>query len=366
MELGHLPLGAALVTRVIGALVPVLQYLHRVTVVLDDHKASVGVGAVEAIGVVIGSLGVPGIQGHGEAVFGFDLPVVEHPLERKMLETEGSVGIEKYDELVVFDVLGERRGLNPGSMAVLEFVRVDEFVVVAMDQRVDVVAEDTAGNMVELAPVVDTAVEILGRLERARFQIQDQNILAQLLLVARLRGQRKRGQIEIIGDEGEVWLVGRDRKWLVQLMDDVLNAEFLIAFARHSPAGWRVSVGTAFQLQARTQGETHISTWVLLFGRDGICGGVCHAMKPKMNINMKPAATARPNSGPRGAVVGNILTAGARFEEVVTEERKLALGGRRRASQRRHGASACFKASSQQEIKAWRSASRGDAQPLAF
>lgn len=108
VELWHLPLGAALVAGVVGALVPVFEDLHRVGVVLDNHEASVGVGAVEAIRVELRRRGVPGIQGHGETVFWLDLPVVEHPFERKMLEAEGSVCVKEDDELVVANVLGER------------------------------------------------------------------------------------------------------------------------------------------------------------------------------------------------------------------------------------------------------------------
>lgn len=198
MELGHLPLGAALVARVLGALVPVLQDLHRVAVFLDYHESGVGVGAVEAVGVVLGCFGVPGVEGHGEAVLGLDLPVVEHPLEREVLKAEGSVGIKENNELVVFNVLCEGGGFDPGGVAIFEFVRADKFVVIAVYDGVDVVTEDTARDVIQLAPVEDTVVEVFGRLERARLQIENQDVLAQVLRVSRFRGQGQRGEVEVV------------------------------------------------------------------------------------------------------------------------------------------------------------------------
>lgn len=76
-----LPLRAVCVSGVVGALVPCLQDGHSVLVVLYNHEASVGVGAVEAIRVVLRLLLAPGIFSHDEGVVRLDIPVVEHPLD---------------------------------------------------------------------------------------------------------------------------------------------------------------------------------------------------------------------------------------------------------------------------------------------
>lgn len=48
-------------------------------------------------------------------------------------------------------------------------------------------------------------------------------------------------------------------------------------------------------------------------GVETICGGPCHARKPKTKINTNPADRAMPYRGARGPVVGSMVTAGARF-----------------------------------------------------
>jgi len=236
MELGHLPLGAALVARLVGTLVPIPQDFHCVVVVLDHHEAGVCVGAVETVRVVLWRLFLPGVKCHGKAVLGLDLPVVKHPLEREVLEAEGSICIEEDDELVVLDVLGQGRGFDPGRVAVFEVVGADELVVVAVDQRVDVVAEDAAGHMVELAPVEDAVVEVCRRLQGAGFQIQNQNVPAHPAVVLCLLGQLQRRQVEVLVNEGEGGFVGGDLEGLVELTDDVDDANGSTVVG-HGPVG---------------------------------------------------------------------------------------------------------------------------------
>lgn len=175
VELGLLPVGAARVACVVWTLVPRLKNLHSLGVVLHDHKAGVGVGAVEAVGVVVGLVDRPGVQGHCDAVRRLDLPVVQHPLHGQVHEAEGGVCVEEDDELVVADVLGQGRGLDPGRVAILELVGADKLVGVAVHLGVCVVAEDTARDVVNLGPVILAVLVLLGRLERARLEIEDQH-----------------------------------------------------------------------------------------------------------------------------------------------------------------------------------------------
>lgn len=116
-------------------------------------------------------------------------------------------------------------------------MRADEFVVVAVDQRVDVVAEDAARDVVEFAPVKEAVVEGLGRLQRAGLEVENQDVVAHGLLVARVSRQGERGQVEVLADEGEAGLGGGDLERLVELADDVVDAELGSAFAGDGPAG---------------------------------------------------------------------------------------------------------------------------------
>lgn len=59
--------------------------------------------------------------------------------------------------------------------------------------------------------------------------------------------------------------------------------------------------------------QAYISTWVVLFGIEAICGGLCHARNPKTKIKTKPADRARPYRGARGPFVDSMVTAGARW-----------------------------------------------------
>jgi hypothetical protein len=93
-------------------------------------------------------------------------------------EAEGGVGVEEDDELVVLDVVGERRGLDPRGVAVFEVGRVDKLVVVAVDQRVRVVVEDAARDVVDVAPVVLAAFKVCRRLKRARLEVKYQHVAA--------------------------------------------------------------------------------------------------------------------------------------------------------------------------------------------
>jgi hypothetical protein len=157
--------------------------------VLNDHEARVGVGAVEAVRVVLRGFGVPGVFGHGDGVFGGDFPVVEHPFDGNVQEAEGGIGVEEDNELVLLDVVGQRRGLDPRRVAVFKVGRLNKFVVVAVDGGIGVVVEDATRHMVDVAPVVFALLEIFGRLERPRLEVQNQDLTAQWLLVARVRGQ---------------------------------------------------------------------------------------------------------------------------------------------------------------------------------
>jgi hypothetical protein len=196
-----LPLRAVCVPDVVWAFVPRLENGHCLVVVLDDHESGVGVRAVEAVRVVLGRLRVPGVFGHGDGVLGLDVPVVQHPLDGDVQEAEGGVGVEEDDELVLFDVVGQRRGLDPRRVAVLEVGRLDELVVVAVDDRVRVVVEDAAGYVVNIAPVVLALLEVGRRLQRARLEIQHQDLAAQRLLVARVRRQLEVAAVGL-ADEG--------------------------------------------------------------------------------------------------------------------------------------------------------------------
>ena len=223
VELGLLPLAAVGVARVVGALVPGLQDGHDLLVVLDDHEACVGVCAVEAVAVELRLLGRPGVFGHDEGVVRLDVPVVHHPFHRQLHEAEGCVGVEEDDELVVLDQIRERRRLDPGGVAVLELGRVHEFVVVAVDLGVGVVGEDAARHVIDVAPLVLALLEHLGALERARVQIEDQDVAAHLLGVARVFGQHDLGAIGL-ANEG---LGGRDFERLVEDAQDIVDVRRL-------------------------------------------------------------------------------------------------------------------------------------------
>ena len=58
-------------------------------------------------------------------MLGFDVPVVEHPLEGEVEVAEGCVGIEEDNPLVVLDMVGKGGWLDPCSVAVLEIRGVD-------------------------------------------------------------------------------------------------------------------------------------------------------------------------------------------------------------------------------------------------
>jgi hypothetical protein len=190
VKFGHLPLGAVLVFYVVGALVPVLEKWHDSGIVLHGHEAGVCVCAIEAVGVVLRLLRVPGVEGHGDAVFGLDIPVVQHPFYRQMHEAEGGICVKEDDELVVLDLVRKSRRFYPCRVAVFKIVRVYKFVVVAVYQGVCVVVEDAARDVVDLAPVVFAVLEGLGGLQRPRIQIQNQHILTQILVVACVLRQR--------------------------------------------------------------------------------------------------------------------------------------------------------------------------------
>lgn len=130
-----------------------------------------------------------------------------------MQEAESSIGVEEYDEFVVLDVVRKGRGFDPGSVSVFEFVRVDEFVVVAVDEGVGVVVEDSSRHVVDVAPVVIALFVVLGRLERAGLEIEDQDFAAQLLGVLRVRRQV---------DVAAIWFadVGRSRLKLQVVVEE--------------------------------------------------------------------------------------------------------------------------------------------------
>jgi hypothetical protein len=88
-------------------------------------------------------------------------------------EAEGGVGVEEDNELVLLDVVRQRRGLDPCRMAVLEVLGVDEFVVVAMYLGICIVVKDAARDVVDVAPVVVAVVEVLRRLKVACLQVQN-------------------------------------------------------------------------------------------------------------------------------------------------------------------------------------------------
>jgi hypothetical protein len=189
VETGLLPLRAVCVAGVVRALVPCLENGQGLLVVLHNHEAGVGVGAVEAIGVVLGLLCAPWVLGHDERVVRLDVPMVEHPLDGHVQEAESSIGVEEDDKLVVLDVVRKRRGLDPGGMSVFEFVGLYKLVVVAVDECIGVVVEDATRNVVDVAPVVLAPVEFFSRLEWPGLEIQDQDVAAERLLVARVRRQ---------------------------------------------------------------------------------------------------------------------------------------------------------------------------------
>jgi hypothetical protein len=159
-----LPLRAVCISCVVGALVPRFEDGHGVFVVLHDHEARVGVGAVKAVGVVLRLVCAPGVFGHDEGVVRLNVPVVEHPFDGDVQEAEGGIGVEEDNELIVLDVVCERRRLDPGCVAVFELVRVNELVVVAVHECVRVVVEDAARDVVDVAPVVLAVAVLFARL----------------------------------------------------------------------------------------------------------------------------------------------------------------------------------------------------------
>ena len=97
---------------------------------------------------------------------------------------------------VVLDQISQRRRFDPGRVSVFKLVRANKFVIVAMDESVGIVIEDASGHMVHIVPVIFVLFVCLGRFKRPRLQIQNQDVGAQLLLVARVRGQ---GNVAAIG-----------------------------------------------------------------------------------------------------------------------------------------------------------------------
>lgn len=108
-------------------------------------------------------------------------------------------------------------------MAVLELGCVHEFVVVAVDLGVGVVGEDAAGHVVDVAPVVLALLEHLSALERAGVEVEDQDVAAHLLGVARVFGEHDLGAIGL-ADEG---LGGRDLERLVENAQDIVDVRRL-------------------------------------------------------------------------------------------------------------------------------------------
>jgi hypothetical protein len=189
VELGLFPLRAVGIFDVIGTLVPILENGHGVFVVLNNHESSVGVRSVESIRVILRLLRVPRVLGHDERMLGLNIPVVEHPLDRNVQETECSISIEEDNKLIILDVVCECRRLDPGRMAVFKVVGVQELVVVSVNLSVGVVVEDAARDVVEITPIEFAILVLLGGLESPSLQIQDEYFTAQFLLVARVCGK---------------------------------------------------------------------------------------------------------------------------------------------------------------------------------
>lgn len=160
---------------------PILEYLHGVFIVLYDHEAGVGIGTVETIRVVLRFLLVPGVERHGKGMFGLDLPVVEQPFDGQVQPAEGSIGVQEDDKLVVFYLVGEGAGLDPGGVAILEILCLNELVVVAVDHGISIVLKDATWDMVDRAPVKLAILIVLCRLERSCVEVQDQDLFAQRL-----------------------------------------------------------------------------------------------------------------------------------------------------------------------------------------
>jgi hypothetical protein len=189
MEPRLLPLRAIGVSYIVRALVPRLQDRHRVRGVLHNHEARVGICAIEAVGVVLGAFGVPWVLCHGYRVLRLNVPVIQHPLNWNVEESKSGVSVEKNDEFVILDVVGQRRGFDPSGVSVFKIGRLNKLVIVTVDEGVCVMVEDAARDMVDVTPVVIALLKVFGRLKRACLEVQDQNLIAQVLLVARVRRQ---------------------------------------------------------------------------------------------------------------------------------------------------------------------------------
>lgn len=235
VKLGLFPLRAVGVPDIFRTFMPGLEHRHSELVVLDYHKTGVSVGAVESIRVVLRLIRVPRVLGHDERMRGFDVPVVEHPLNRNMEEAENGVSVEEDDKLVVLDVIGQRRGLDPGGVAILKLVGVDELVVVAVDERIRVVVEDAGGNVIDVAPVVLALLKVLGRLERPGLEVEDQNVAAQRLLVARVRGQLDVAAIGLADKR----FGGRGPQVVVEQADNLVDGR--VGLVGERPSAVRVS-----------------------------------------------------------------------------------------------------------------------------
>ena len=66
---------------------------------------------------------------------------------------------------------------------------MDELVIVAVNECVGVVVEDTARDMVELAPVILALFVVLGGRERAGVKVKNQDVAPHGFLVSRVVGQ---------------------------------------------------------------------------------------------------------------------------------------------------------------------------------
>lgn len=181
------PLRAIGVTNIIWTFVPSLQNGHGVLCVLHDHETSVGVGTIESIRIVLRLFLAPWIFGHGDGVFGGDIPVVHHPFDRYVEEAECGIGVKEDDEFIVFDVIGKRRWLDPCCVAIFKIGSMDEFIVITVDHGVSVMVEDTSRNVVGVAPVVFAFGKCLGRWQISGLEIENQHVAAQLLSVSWIR-----------------------------------------------------------------------------------------------------------------------------------------------------------------------------------
>ena len=192
-----------------------------------------------------------------------------------------------------------------------------------MHEGIQVVAEDAPRDVTNVAPMVLALFEGLGRFERPGLQVQDQDLLAQFLVVARLLRQLVLDAIVI----SELALVDADLGRLEEDTENVQDGGEGVVFGARVAIFVRDRGRGPAQLDGRKRVRTEAYMSVLGEG-NWMRGGECHASRPKTKTSTQAALTASHEA--RGEVERNMLRAVARRGEGVGVRPPSPISGERR------------------------------------